>query len=66
MNRVMKSLLVTRGLAFTALLLFTSVLFAQIPAKPAPPRLVNDFASIFVKHCQALPVQPETASYSPQ
>ena len=47
MNRVMKSLLVTRGLAFTALLLFTSVLFAQIPAKPAPPRLVNDFASIF-------------------
>jgi uncharacterized protein len=46
MNRVMKSLLAIKSISLIGLLIFTTVLTAQIPAKPVPPRLVNDFASI--------------------
>ena len=46
MNRVMKSLLAIKSICIFGLLFFTTVLTAQIPAKPVPPRLVNDFASI--------------------
>ena len=46
MNRVMKSLLAIKSICIFWLLFFTTVLTAQIPAKPVPPRLVNDFASI--------------------
>ncbi|MEN6619483.1 MAG: TPM domain-containing protein [Rikenellaceae bacterium] len=49
MNRVMKSPLVNRAIATVVLILlaFTSVLSAQVPARPSPPRLVNDLAGIF-------------------
>jgi uncharacterized protein len=46
MNRVMKSLLAIKSISIIGLLFITTVLAAQIPAKPVPPRLVNDFASI--------------------
>ena len=46
MNRAMKSLLAIRNITITVLVLLSSVLTAQIPAKPIPPRLVNDFASL--------------------
>jgi uncharacterized protein len=42
----MKSLLAIKSISLIGLLIFTTVLTAQIPAKPVPPRLVNDFASI--------------------
>ena len=42
----MKSLLAIRNITITVLVLLSSVLTAQIPAKPIPPRLVNDFASL--------------------
>jgi len=48
MNRAMKFLLANRGksLLIAALMLLTGTAFAQIPAKPQPPRLVNDLASV--------------------
>lgn len=48
MNRAMKSLLANRGkyLLIAALLLLTGTAVAQIPAKPQPPRLVNDLAAV--------------------
>lgn len=46
MNKVMRSLLVIKSIAISALLLLSSLLLAQIPSKPNPPKLVNDFASV--------------------
>jgi len=56
MNRVMKSLLANnrKSLLLAALLLFTGMALGQIPAKPQPPRLVNDFAAV---------LQPDEVSY---
>lgn len=36
-----------RVLAFVVLILSVTTLFAQIPERPVPPRLVNDFAGVF-------------------
>lgn len=49
MNRAMRYPLVNRAIALVALimLVFTAGLSAQIPARPSPPRLVNDLAGLF-------------------
>ncbi len=49
MNRVMKSHLANRATAIITLLLLISSTWisAQVPARPSPPRLVNDLAGIF-------------------
>lgn len=50
MNKAMKYRLVKRftGLLITAFLLFSfNGLSGQVPAKPSPAKLVNDFASVF-------------------
>lgn len=48
MSRAMKYPLVSKRVtaAILLLLILSSGIFAQIPARPQPPRLVNDFASL--------------------
>lgn len=47
MNRAMKYPLAIKSALLSILLLFAFLSEAQIPQKPSPPRLVNDFASLF-------------------